>query len=208
MKEDLVNIRKQALKNLAHRIGAIYSENDSAGIASLAGDLKLFKKGFSRKTVRNVLTLESNWGKLHIFDLLEGRRPEKGSGKMRTACFVHARQLGLPLFHLRPKHLADHIVGLFKEQGIAFPEHRRFSTKYILNSESESMIRHYFKENLLDFLSKRKDWHAEGLGFYLLLWGPTRLMEGKELGEFIENSILFGSILIKNRYDPHWLTRE
>ena len=127
---------------------------------------------------------------------------------MRTACFIHARQLGLPLFDLRPKHIFDHIVGLFKEQGITIPEHRSFATRYILNAESESMIKHYFKANLLDFLIKRKDWHAEGLGFYLLLWGPNRLLEGKELGKFIEDCIQFGSILIQNRYDPHWLTKD
>jgi len=199
------DVRKEAIKNLAYRLGGSYTEDDAAGILSLVRDLPLFRKGFAKK-IRNVLHMEPQWGKVYLFDFYHTRHRGKAFMRyQRSVCFVNAKLLGLPEFKLRPALLFDKFIGLFSPQGIQFPDHKRFSKRYILTGENESMIRHYFREDVLDLLSERKDWHMEGLGYYLVLYGATRLAEGRELGRLLEDSLRISRLMIGNRYEAGWL---
>lgn len=204
---DNYDIRREAIKNLAYKLGGFFSDGDGNGILPLVKDFPLFRRGF-RKKINNVLTLESDWGKISMFDYsnTEGRGNHFKRFN-RSVCFVNARQLGLPEFKLKPANLFHKFIGLFSPIGITFPEHRKFSKRYILSGDDESMIRHYFQDDLLDFLAERKDWHLEGLGYYLVVYGDARLAEGRELGRLLEDSIAITRLIIGNRYEAGWLLK-
>lgn len=204
---DKYDVRREAIKNLAYRLGGTFSDEDSSRIFPLLKDLPLFRRGF-RKQINNVLSLEYEWGKVYMFDYSNTRnRGNHFKRYRRSVCFINARQLGLPEFRLRPSGLLDKVIGLISPLGISFPEHKKFSKRYILNCEDESMARHYFQDDLLDFLSMRKDWHLEGLGYYLVIYGNHLLAEGRELGRLLEESMTIAQMIIGNRYEAGWLLK-
>lgn len=195
------------MQSFARKANAHFSDGDELGLYPLLEEMKLFRKGF-RKRILSIVTIEEEWGKCHVIDYTHRRaRGNHTVRKSRTVCFLNSKLLGMPEFQLRPRYLIDRIIGLVHKQGMLFPDHLKFSNKYILKSENESMIRHYFRGEVLDALLKNRHWHAEGVGYYLVLYGKEGLVPERQLSGFVQSCMHLGLLLMKNRYDANWLLK-
>jgi hypothetical protein len=58
-------------------------------------------------------------------------------------------------------------------------------------------LRHYFRKDVLDYISATSDWHMEGLGFYLILHSRDGMIAVRDVPEFYSACCDIGRLLAR-----------
>jgi len=195
---DELTIRKNAMRHLAHRIGAVFYEKDTAGILDLAGDFHRFRTAY-RKSVSNVIALDRHWGKLYVMDLeFAESRANIFNRNRQTICFISSRQLGLPEFRIFPRSLFQKIIGFFSPPNDGITDSERFNRNYQVKTDNESLLKMFIDKDVARYIGGKTGYHLEGVGFYLLIYSDTPALEGKMLGAFLEDCLTIGHLMAES----------
>lgn len=190
--------RSKVLKKLAYHLSLSYREKATDALLPYLEDFQLFRRG-RRKELLNVLEevhpmLEY---RLHLFDYQFYR----GRGKHRrihkqTVFFIRSRKLGLPAFHMRPESILHNLGEWLRlRRDIDFSDFPQFSKQYELQGADEDYIRATMTEEVLHFFTEHKNWHLEGVNYYLILYKKNRLIPASEIKDFLRVGLYLAKIL-------------
>jgi hypothetical protein len=95
-----------------------------------------------------------------------------------------------PIFHLRPASSVEKLATKLGYPTIKFDSHPKFSSPYLLQGPAESAIRMLFLPPLLDTFESllKEKWHIDSSGDWLFLYVHRRLVEGDQLGIFLDDA--------------------
>lgn len=164
--------RAEQLKHQGVKLNMKYDYNDEFGLYSLLKEFKLFRRG-SRRKIRHILSDKKNHElKKNIFDYSYRIGSDKHRRTIRqTVMFINSKQLGLPQFSLQPEQLWNKLTNWLKlESDIDFEGYPDFSDSYLLKGDDEEIVRYIFTPEVLNFFTIHKNWHLEGIGYYLILY--------------------------------------
>lgn len=164
--------RAQAIHHHGAKLNMQYSAQDEFGLIKLLKDFKLFKRG-RRKKISHILSNRSDFEKQKFIFDYEYVRGKNNSRKYyrQTVLFLNSKHLGLPQFSMAPEQLWHKLANWLKiKSDIDFVNHNEFSENYFLEGEDEDIIRYIFNEDVLHFFSLHKNWHLEGLNYFLILY--------------------------------------
>lgn len=178
--------RAQSFLHYGRELDMEYSAQDEFGVYSLLRDFKLFQRG-RRRTITHLLADERDLDfKKYIFDYqyVIGKNNARKYRK-QTVLFFNAKALGLPQFSMEPEQLWHKLASWLKlHKDIDFEAYNEFSDSYFLTSEDEEYIRHIFNPDVLDFFTINKNWHIEGINYYLILYSHNERFHPKILPNF------------------------
>ena len=181
----LDDVRSQSIQGFGRKLKMKFSREDEYGLARLLRDFKLFKRGHSRR-IHNLLSTDSFDRKSHIFDYTY----VIGKGKDRryrrqTVLFIDSKELGLPAFTMQPEKLWHRLTEWLKiTKDIDFESHPEFSEQYLLESEDEELLRYLYDKDVLDFFTVNKNWHVEGINYFLVLYSLNERLHPKLIESF------------------------
>lgn len=164
--------RAQAIHHHGKALKMAYSGQDEFGLIGFLKDFKLFKRGRRGKITHLLSDRRDLESQKFIFDYEYIRSRNNHRKQYRqTVLFLNSKHLGLPQFSMAPEQLWHKLAGWLRlKSDIDFNSHNEFSDNYFLEGEDEEIIRYIFSEELLHFFSLNKNWHLEGLNYYLILY--------------------------------------
>ncbi|NND06255.1 MAG: hypothetical protein HKN87_07735 [Saprospiraceae bacterium] len=194
--------RGSALRETAARLNLSYSPADKLHVLKLLSDFKLFGVG-TRRTVKNLLWKDDHEldVKIRIFDYHYTVSTGKSSSTFKqTVFFVQSKSLGLPKFYMRPEHFLHKIGRWLGIEDIDFTSHEVFSDNYHLKGKEEGIIRDTFTEDVLHYFTFEKDWHLEGLNYYLIVYKDKERMQPDQIADFYEKGKMMFNLLSQGGY--------
>lgn len=186
------NNRSAQLERIAFELGMHYQPKDDWGLLNLLEDFHLFRRG-GRKRIEHLMhqrdgMLESD---IHIFDYRYTISTGKSSHTYKqTVFFMHSKKLGLPQFLMKPEHFFNKVgewLNLSKD--IDFEEYPKFSDQYWLKSDNEDYLRASVKDDFLKFFSIERDWHLEGINYYLVFYKKSKLLTPPQIKDFYKKGM-------------------
>ncbi|MEE8452343.1 MAG: hypothetical protein V3R99_10530, partial [Thermoguttaceae bacterium] len=138
-------------------------------VLSRCGHMKLFSKGHSRR-MNNAICGETGNEKITLGDY----RYTTGHTKNRrhhsqTVCVLQSDRLNVPHCFLRPEvAFFDSIGSLLGGQDIDFADDPAFSGAYVLQGDSEVVVREFFDADIRAWFAERR-----GRGFHVEFRGDT-----------------------------------
>ncbi|MDX1408478.1 MAG: hypothetical protein R3330_10105, partial [Saprospiraceae bacterium] len=160
--------RSRALEELARRNGHAFDWKDEYGLIKYFGDLKLFRRGHTRRA-RNIRRIsKSDHGQYGHFDytyvISAGNSHQIYK---QTVYFRIDKSLMLPQFHLFPEKWHHQIGKWFGMQDINFMAYPEFSKSYLLQGAQEDFVRALFDEQkLIRHFKSHRNWSIEAVGYY------------------------------------------
>jgi len=79
-------------------------------------------------------------------------------------------------------HRIGNYLGL--SQDIDFKAYPEFSDNYLLQGDDEEMVRHVFGDQVLKHFSIEKDWHLEGVNYYLIFYKHKKRLGHRQIARF------------------------
>lgn len=178
--------RTERLSRVARQLGMSFSEKDNSNLSLLEG-FQLFSKG-SRKKITNHMHKIDDWMnmEINIFDY----QYTISSGKNRrtsrqTVFFINSKDLGLPQILIKPErffHKIGNYLGLV--QDIDFEEYPEFSDHYLVQGDDEEMVRHTLGKQVLKYFTIEKNWHLEGINYYLIFYKHKKRLGHQQITRF------------------------
>lgn len=185
----MLDNRSRHLRQLSYELELDYVEEAGEQLLPFLKDFQLFRRGRQQQLLH---ALEERHPmldyRLHIFDYKyqRGRRKERRV-YYQTVFFIRSKKLGLPAFQMRPASLLDHLAQWMRlRQDIDFSEFPEFSRQYELRGEDEDYIRASMNERVLEFFTEHKNWHLEGVNYYLIFYKKNRLVPVQEIRSFYQ----------------------
>lgn len=181
--------RTAALREVAERLGWSFREKAGREVIPDAERFELFTQGHSRK-VSNFMAGGADGGRAAVFDY----RYTIGGGKsqttyLQTVACVHAKEVELPLFSLRPEHLFHRIGQVFGYQDIDLERHPVFSDAYLLRGSDEAGVRAAFTPAVVEFFEERQRICCTGAGPVLYLWRTGRRAKPEEVEGLVAEAL-------------------
>ncbi len=180
--------RQEEMARLAPSLGMKYAPDDEIRVMRLLMDFKLFGRGRSKKIKHLLWRNEPEDDvKLRVFDYQYTVRSGNSSRTyVQTVFFIYSKELGLPQFYLKPENVLHKIGAWLGWDDIDFTSHEQFSNQYLLKGEDEELVRDTFSESVLHYFTFEKDWHVEGLNYFLILYRHGRRLPPKEIQRFYQ----------------------
>ncbi len=179
-----LSARANSMRSLAAKLEMQFHSKDEFGLMGLLKDFRLFRKG-SYKTIRHIIKKESVWldNKIVVFDYRykEGKRYID-----QTVFFIQAKDLSLPEFYMKPETIFHKIGQWLGMKDINFEEYPKFSSQYWLKGEDEEYIRYSLNDDFLKYFTVARNWHVEGVGYFLILYRPGRLFNQQDILRFLK----------------------
>jgi hypothetical protein len=188
--------RTDSMKGYARKLGMHFHAEDEFGLLRLLRDFKLFRRGHSRK-INNILKASTLDLTTHIFDYtyIIGKGKDRRY-RRQTVMFVNSKELGLPSFSMQPESLWNKLTDWLKiTTDIDFDSHPEFSEQYFLRAEDEDLIRYIYDENVLEFFTINKNWHLEGMNYFLVFYSLNERFHPKLLESFYHTGIKLFDLL-------------
>lgn len=138
----------------------------------------------------NLLSRYTDYGKIEVSDLTlaEGGGAAETEHRITVLHWSDAR-VPIPDFSLEPERMWTRFSEISFGRDIDFPEYPRFSDRYYLRSENESLARSFFTPEVISFFDSAETVHAEcgrnKMLFYLRR-GELKPHEIARLMDFIE----------------------
>ena len=193
--------RSAQLEHIAFELGMDYQPKDEWGLLKLLEDFHLFRKG-GRKRIEHMLHLRDGMleSDIHIFDYRYTIRTNNSSRTIKqTVFFMQSKKLGLPEFLMKPEHFFHKVSEwLNLNKDIDFEEYPKFSDQYWLKSDHEEYLRASVKDNFLKFFSIERDWHLEGINYYLVFYKKSKLLSPQQIKDFYKKGIKICEMLYTN----------
>lgn len=184
--------RPRQLRRIAKQFKMEFHLEDPYGTEVLLYDFHLFKRGRNRE-LTNLLRYVDEFMEvdIRIFDY----KYTRGYGKNRrsyyqTVFFVKSKFLSLPEMLMKPENFF-HRIGeyLNLKKDIDFEEFPKFSKQYWLVGLDEEYIRVKFNEQVLHFFSKEKNWHLEGLNYFMLFYQDRKILHPKNVRQLYHKGV-------------------
>lgn len=191
------NARSAAMEKVAFNLDMNFVHKDDWGLLNRLKGFKLFKWGHSRKIFNLMAKADAFMDEQYrIFDYQYVISSNNSSRRyIQTVFFIQSKFLGLPEFLLKPENFFHKIGSFLGMQDIDFEEHPEFSKKYLLQGEDEARIRDVMNNQLIWHFTVEKDWHLEGVGYYLVLYRLDHLVPPKTVEQFYKKGMQIYSFL-------------
>jgi len=180
--------REAQLKKIAKQTGLSYTQKEEFGLINLLKDFRLFQKGIKKK-IQNILRDKSNLyeSDYQVFDYQYTMLNEETEQNYhQTVFFVQSKQLALPHFYIHPTTSFNEIGDYLGIEGIDSVGFRSFLGDYCLKGEGASQMRKNVSDELTSFLTFEKDWHIEGVNYYMVIYKEHKIVPTTELIAFYE----------------------
>lgn len=194
----MLSHRAEQLDDIAFQLGMEFNARDEWGLINYLEDFKLFRRGFSKR-ISNILYRQDEMLNLstYIFDYRFTISTGNSARVIRqTVFFIESRQLGLPIFYMRPEHIFHRIGEFLGMQDIDFEEYPAFSGNYLLQGDDEDFIRASMDEPFLRFFSVEDKWYLEGINYYLLFYRRGKLLKPEQIREFYTKGLDIYKLLV------------
>ena len=183
--------RAEQLDQLAFHLNMAFTPQDTWGLISLLSDFKLFRRGFGKR-ITNILYQQSPLlnTDIRVFDYRYTISTGNSARRFRQSVFfIHSRQLALPEFYMKPENILHQIGALLGFEDIDFENAPKFSQNYWLRGSDEDYIRASFPDSFLHFFRVEKNWHLEGLNYYLIFYRKNHLIPPHKVKDFYEKGM-------------------
>lgn len=179
--------RTHALAEYARRNGHAFQHLDDYGMIKYFGDLKLFRRGGSKR-IRNIRRISrSNIDEYGHFDYRYVVSTGNSAQEFKQTVYYRINKtLVLPQFHLFPERWYHQIGKWFGMQDINFMEYPEFSKAYLLQGGQESFIRTVFEDRrLVTHFRAHRNWSIEAVGYYYIMYRHKKLQQIGDLPTFV-----------------------
>ncbi len=175
--------RTDALRQLAFSLNLQFDPKPSFNDLKLLKSFELFKIGGNKKVLNHCSKVDDLLEyKYQIFDyeytVQAGNTPVTFK---QTVLFILGQRLELPIFRLRPETWLDRIGRYLGWDDIDFHNYPEFSHQYFLVGDDEDLVRHFFDDRTLHFLTLHDGWHLEGVGFFMIMYKKGKLLPPPEI---------------------------
>ncbi len=178
--------RTEALQHLAQELGLDFDPEAAGMPAPEFTHLHLFQQG-RRRRARNLFYCRQRGQDAYVFDYYYTvHRGNHSTTYRQTVAALPVREKTLPDFELRPEHIFHKIGSAFGYQDIDFEEDPAFSDRLLLRGPDPDAVRHLFKPQCREMLSRSGDICVEGSGGWLIVYRGHKRIEPRELTEFLE----------------------
>lgn len=189
--------RKESLSNLASELQLEFSPEGNPQLQSDLAHLKLFGQGRGRK-LTNLVHGSTDEVQIALFDY----RYTTGSGKnshthrQTVACLRSDLLAHIPQFLLRPEGMLDKIGSAMGFQDIDFDSHPMFSKLFVLQSNNEEAIRHYFNSPILEYFESQKGISVQSEGGQLVFFRQGRRLKPEQYKDLLGEAYQVFGVLI------------
>ncbi len=191
------DMRPQLLQKIASQLDMQFFPEEEWGILPLLRDFKLFRHG-SGRSITNVMHKQDAWLETdaRIFDYKYTVHAGNSHKTYRqTVFFVQSKRLALPQFWMKPEHFFLKIGQWLGFEDIDFVEHPEFSDQYHLKGYDEEYIRATMNDDVLRFFTIEKDWHLEGINYYMVLYKTDYIMSAREIEQLYHKGLKLCNLL-------------
>ncbi len=190
--------RIEVLKDKAMQLGFSFSKDIASDFIYGTKQFKLFKEGHSSK-VHNVIEGRKSDVNFKIFDYIYGSGAGQSSASYaQTIFFVKIENINIPRFIMSPESIFNKIGDKLTKNDIDFERYLTFSKKYHLKGDEEDAIRSVFSDEILQFFEHRKKIISlEADGDTIIIYRRSKLVEPKDLVEFVDESLKMVQMFIK-----------
>lgn len=189
--------RTQLLSQVAGQLDMQFTPEEEWGVIALLKDFKLFRYG-SGARITNVLHKQDAWLEtdVRIFDYKYTIHAGNSHKTYRqTVFFVQSKRLALPHFWMKPETFFHKIGQWLGIKDIDFIEHPEFSDQYYLKGKDEEYIRATMNDDVLRFFTIEKNWHLEGVNYYMILYKPEELMLPTKISQLYKKGLKLCELL-------------
>lgn len=181
--------RTLAMQAAAEGLGWRFEANPGFAIVPGLERFGLFNEGHSRQT-RNLLAGEKDGHRVAVFDYTYVVGAGKSQSIFRqTVLHLHAPELALPGFVLRPEHIFHRIGEMFGYRDIDLEVDPDFSSRYLLRGQDEAAIRTAFDPMVREFYDRNPKSCTEAAGPDLLLWRSATAVAPDEIEPLVERGL-------------------
>lgn len=177
------------MRQLAEELHLTYSLRDEFNDLSLLREFRCYQHTPRNRKARHLLQLQEGLlqNQLLIFDL-EWRVSNGKSGRTytQTMFFLQSKQLALPDFALQPENWLHRIGAWLGLQDINLEAYPEFSRHNVLRGDDPELVRDMVVQPPFARLFQiNREWHVEGMGYYLVLYKQKRLLAPDDIKELI-----------------------
>lgn len=190
--ERLMALRFYEMRQLADELGFAFHPEDEFRDLGLLSQFPFYRRTSSNRKVHHVLErkdpmLES---RLSVFDLTWVVSSGKSSTRYyQTMLSLHAKNLFVPEFRLKPEGLLERIGAWLGMQDIDIEAYPEFSANNILRGEDEQLIREFVaKPGFAHLFRLNREWHVEGIGYFLVLYKYQDILTVPEIREMLHKA--------------------
>ena len=180
--------RSELLRRVAYEREMEFFQEDDWRMIALLRDFRLFRRG-SQKRITNILRQRDpmHETELNVFDYHYAVQTNNATRHVnQSVFFVNSKLLALPEFRMQPEQLL-HLVGSWLGfDDIDFEKYPEFSDAYYLKGKDEEMIRHVMRPRLLNFFTVERNWHVEGVGYFLVMYKHRGLFKPHRVHDLID----------------------
>ena len=187
--------RTLAMQAAAEALGWRFEAKPAFAVVPGLERFDLFNQGHSRQT-RNLMAGEKDGHRVAVFDYTYVVGAGKSQSIYRqTVLHVHAPELALPGFVLRPEHIFHKIGEMFGYRDIDLEVDPDFSGRYLLRGQDETAIRAAFDPMVREFYDRNPKSCTEAAGPDLLFWRTGRFVAPDEVEPLVERGLALAARL-------------
>lgn len=190
--ERLMALRFHEMRQLADELGFAFQPEDEFKDLGLLSQFPFYRQTSSNRKVHHVLErkdpmLES---RLSVFDLTWVVSTGKSSTRYyQTMLSLYAKDLFIPEFRLQPEGLLERIGAWLGMQDIDIEAYPEFSANNLLRGDDEELVREIVvKPGFAHLFRLNREWHVEGIGYFLVLYKSRDILTVAEIREMLEKA--------------------
>lgn len=177
--------RTKKLKAIATELNLEFYEDGNGQVMGLVHDFQLFCRGRNRR-VRNLIQGQIEEAFIAIFDYCY----VTGSGKnshtySQTVILLRSDRLQMPKFSLYPENLFHKMGDFFGYHDIDFTNHPKFSNRYLLRGENETLIRKAFHSEAIAFYEDSRGLCTEASDARMIFYRADAKVPPEEMHSFL-----------------------
>ncbi len=186
-------VRETAIQRLSMELDLEFIGNDEFKDIALLNTFRVYKNTSGSRKIVNMVQRQDGMleSRMTVFDMTWVVYTGKSAVRYsQTMFFIQSKKLALPDFYLRPEDFLDRIGAWLGLQDINFVEYPEFSSRNILRGEDEELVRDLVvTPQFTRLFQLNKEWHVEGMGYYLLLYKKNILLDPKAIKDLIKRGM-------------------
>ena len=188
--------RREALMALSTEIGLQFSEVQDEDLLARMQAFSLFNRGRSR-TMRNVMTTETDVARLSIFDYqFRTGGGDNSRTHRQTVVALESDTLEIPEFSVCPEGVFQKIGAAIGMQDIDFAQHPEFSDAFSLTGNDEPLVRSFFDDKILDVFVQHKGICVESAPG-MFIYFRHGLRKPDQIREFMNHAYMIYSAFVE-----------
>ena len=181
--------RTREMQALARRMGWSFHARPALNAVPDRERLALFTVRMPQR-MRSHLSGQVGEMQVAVFDLEHTRGgTDRPQGSEQTVVHVHAPQLDLPAFSLRPETVRHRMGDRIGGDDIDLDADPRFSHAYLLRGPDPEAIREAFSGKVRDFYHRHSDSSTDASGSDLLFWRRGHVATPAEIPALVQTAL-------------------